>query len=150
MEEKCHSTEFWYGTKYHTEKISANIIKEWKTSGLNKNLDLPEPNPFIPTNFEMLDFEIDLQKNPIIIHDSPIIRVWHKQDAEFLKPKTIMNFDFSSPIVYSDPINCNLTQMFVHLFQDQLNEYLYPAELAGLRFSVANTSYGVSVCIHIF
>lgn len=85
------------------------------------------------------------QKYPIIIHDNPVIRIWHKQDTEYMKPKTIMNFDFSSPIVYSDPLNCNLTQMFVYLFRDHLNEYLYPAELAGLRFGVSNTSYGVSV-----
>lgn len=145
IENICNSTEFWYGTKYHTEKISSSTLKEWKNSGLNNNLELPEPNPFIPTNFDVLDIENDMQKNPVIIHDSAIMRVWHKQDGEFLKPKTIMNFDFSSPIVYSDPLNCNLTHMFVYLFQDQLNEYLYAAELAGLRFGVSNTSYGISV-----
>lgn len=73
------------------------------------------------------------------------MRVWFKQDMEFLKPKTIMNFDFSSPMAYSDPLNCNLTHMFVQLFKDQLNEYLYEAELAGLRFGVSNTANGISV-----
>lgn len=65
-----------------------------------------------------------------------------------MKPKTIMNFDFTSPLAYSDPLNCNLTHMFVQLFKDQLNEYLYEAELAGLRFSVSNTANGVSVSCH--
>lgn len=73
------------------------------------------------------------------------MRVWFKQDTEFRKPKTIMNFDFSSPMAYADPLNCNLTHMFVHLFKDQLNEYLYDAELAGLRFGVSNTANGISV-----
>lgn len=75
------------------------------------------------------------------------MRVWYKQDAEFKKPKTIMNFDFSSPMAYSDPLNCNLTHMFVQLFKDELNEYLYEAELAGLRFGVSNTSNGISVSV---
>lgn len=73
------------------------------------------------------------------------MRVWFKQDTEFKKPKTIMNFDFSSPMAYSDPLNCNLTHMFVQLFKDELTEYLYEAELAGLRFGVSNTSNGISV-----
>lgn len=75
------------------------------------------------------------------------MRVWFKQDVEFLKPKTLMNLDFCSPIVYSDPLNCNLTHLFVQLFKDHLNEYLYAAGLAGLRLGVANTTYGVSVRI---
>lgn len=75
------------------------------------------------------------------------MRVWFKQDIEFRKPKTIMNFDFSSPMAYADPLNCNLTHMFVQLFKDQLNEYLYEAELAGLRFGVSNTANGVSVSV---
>lgn len=58
-----------------------------------------------------------------------------------------MSFDFNSPMAYADPLNCNLTHMFVNLFRDQLNEYLYDAELAGLRFSVSNTSNGVSLAI---
>lgn len=83
---------------------------------------------------------------PVIIYDTPMMRVWFKQDHEFKKPKTIMNFDFTSPMAYSDPLNCNLTHMFVQLLKDQLNEYLYEAELAGLRFAVSNTSNGISVC----
>lgn len=58
-----------------------------------------------------------------------------------------MHFDFTSPMAYADPLNCNLTHMFVSLFKDQLNEYLYDAELAGLRFGVSNTSNGISLSI---
>lgn len=89
--------------------------------------------------------ETEIKSYPVILHDTPVMRVWFKQDTEYLKPKTIMNFDFTSPLAYSDPLNCNLTHMFVQLFKDQLNEYLYEAELAGLRFGVSNTANGVSV-----
>lgn len=58
-----------------------------------------------------------------------------------------MNFDFNSPMAYADPLSCNLTHMFVSLLKDQLNEYLYDAELAGLRLGVANTSNGISLSI---
>lgn len=173
IEPDCGESEFWYGTKYHSEAISGDVIqvnsilphnilvimniainkcvrfffiKSWKDCGSNENLKFPEPNPFIPTDFTLYTGnEADTKLHPIILYDTPIMRVWFKQDTEFLKPKTIMNFDFSSPMAYSDPLNCNLTHMFVQLFKDQLNEYLYEAELAGLRFGVSNTANGISV-----
>lgn len=113
------------------------------------SLQFPEPNVFIPTDFTLLPIENDVGKFPVVIHDTSVVRVWHKQDTDYMKPKTIMHFDFTSPLAYSDPLNCNLTHMFVHLFRDQLNEYLYTAELAGLRLGVANTANGISVSILI-
>lgn len=137
--------EHWYGTKYHCEPIPPAVIAEWRNYTPNDTLKFPEANPFIPTDFDLYPIETDAQKFPIILYDTPVIRVWFKQDTEFLKPKTILNFDFSSPMAYADPLNCNLTHMFVQLFKDQLNEYLYQAELAGLRLSVSNTASGISV-----
>ena len=145
IEPSADKSEYWYGTKYHLEKISDELIAGWTTSGCNTNLKFPEPNLFIPTEFELYPIEADVQKFPVILHDTPVMRIWYKQDTEFLKPKTIMNFDFSSPMAYADPLNCNLTHMFVQLFKDELNEYLYAAELAGLRLGVSNTANGISV-----
>ncbi|XP_065087542.1 insulin-degrading enzyme [Ochlerotatus camptorhynchus] len=146
-EDKANCEEEWYGTKYSSEQIDATVLKNWAKADLNDKLHLPERNPFIPTDFELLPVDADIQSIPMIIHNTPMIRVWFKQDVEFLKPKTLMNLDFCSPIVYSDPLNCNLTHLFVQLFKDHLNEYLYAADLAGLRLMVANTTYGVSVSI---
>lgn len=150
VEPICDESEYWYGTKYHCEAIPDDIIERWQNCGKNENLKFPEPNPFIPTDFNLYSVEKDVKPYPTILHDTPIMRIWFKQDTEFRKPKTIMNFDFSSPMAYSDPLNCNLTHMFVHLFKDQLNEYLYEAELAGLRFGVSNTANGVSVRDYLF
>ena len=74
-------------------------------------------------------------------------RVWHKQDNEFLKPKMFIGIDLSNPIVYTDALNCNLTHLFVALFKDSINEFLYMAELAGLRFNISNTTNGISMLI---
>lgn len=81
--------------------------------------------------------------------DTPIIRVWHKQDDYYLKPKSCMTFDFSSPIAYLDPLNCNLNHLMVSLIKDQLNEYLYDADLAGLKLIVLNKSAGINVSYYI-
>jgi len=74
-----------------------------------------------------------------------LTRVWFKQDDKFLLPKANVMFDFVSPMAYLDPLNCNLTHMFVQLFRDGLNEYAYAAELAGLKWELINTKYGLIV-----
>lgn len=149
LESQTKKKEKWYNTQYDSFKIDPSILEDWNTCGLQSNFCFPEPNIFIATDFDLVSIEKDayIHKTPLIIHDTPMIRVWFKQDTDFMKPKTIMNFDFSNPIVYSDPLNCNLTHLFVQLFKDDLNEYLYAADLAELRLNVTNTTYGVSVRI---
>lgn len=146
-EDKANREEEWYGTRFSCERIAKSALESWAGTDTNGNLHLPERNPFIPTDFSLVSVDADIQSIPVIIHNTPMIRVWFKQDVEFLKPKTLMNLDFCSPIVYSDPLNCNLTHLFVQLFKDHLNEYLYAADLAGLRLMVSNTTYGISVSI---
>lgn len=144
--DSANLTEKWYGTSYKHEKVPNVKMREWTNCGTNDSLQLPKPNPFIPKDFTILKYEGG-SKYPTIIFDSPFIRIWHLQDNEFLKPKACINIDLASPIVYSDPSNCNLTHLFVQLLRDDLNEYLYDAELAGLKFAVSNTTYGISIGI---
>uniref|UniRef100_A0A1L8DTM9 Insulin-degrading enzyme n=2 Tax=Nyssomyia neivai TaxID=330878 RepID=A0A1L8DTM9_9DIPT len=150
LEPKCDRTEFWYGTKFSVEPIGVETLRRWSECAANTHLHLPDENHFIPTEFALADLEEDIGEFPTIIYDTTKIRVWHKQDAEFRKPKALMNFDFSSPLVYSDPHNCNLTHLFVMHFRDYLTEYLYNAELAGLRLSVGNTLNEISISVSGF
>lgn len=87
---------------------------------------------------------------PTIIKDTAITRVWYKQDEKFLLPKANLMFDFVSPLAYLDPLNCNLTHMLVQLFRDSLNQYAYAAELAGLKWNLTNTKYGLIVRRNFF
>ncbi|XP_037939985.1 insulin-degrading enzyme isoform X2 [Teleopsis dalmanni] len=147
FQEVTTETEPYFKTNYGTEKINAETIKEWENCLLNKNLALPLPNAFIPDNFEIVPLDTDFCKHPIIILDTPILRVWHKQDDQYLKPKACMAFDFSNPIAYVDPLNCNLNQLMVELLKDQLSEYLYDAVLAGLKLQLTPKSTGIEFAI---
>lgn len=37
--------------------------------------------------------------------------------------------------------------MFVQLFRDALNQYTYAAEIAGLKYELSNTKYGLIVSV---
>lgn len=44
-----------------------------------------------------------------------------------------------------DPVSCNLAYMFVQMLCDSLNEYSYSADLAGLKWELSNSKYGMIV-----
>lgn len=143
FEKDLDKKEPWYGTKYHIEKIPDATIQRWKEVGLCPDLKMPEKNEFIPTDFNLYPIDEDVTEFPIIVEDTALTRVWFKQDDQFLLPKANLMCDFVSPLAYLDPLNCNLTHMLVQLFKDALNEYAYAAELAGLKWELINTKYGL-------
>lgn len=151
LEEICDQTERWYGTRFNVHKVGEEWMARWKNVELNENFFLPKPNPFVSADFSLVARTAqDVTEHPVVIYDTEYIRVWHKLDDEFKKPKSILYFNLSSPIVYSDPQNCNLTNLFVQLFLESINEDLYNADIAGLKVSLRNTTYGIGLTMSGF
>ena len=147
FEDKCTDTEQWYGSKYKSEKLPADKLSSWSNCGQHDNLRLPDKNDFIPTNFSLTDRDWCEVTHPTILQQNSMGRLWYKQDNEFLLPKNCINIELKSPIAYSDPHHANLTYMFTTLFKDELNEYAYSAELAGIGYSLANTKSGITLAV---
>ncbi|XP_076547139.1 insulin degrading metalloproteinase isoform X2 [Osmia lignaria lignaria] len=140
-------TEKWYGTSFKREKISDDIIEKWINAGLNSDLQLPPKNEFIAEKFDIKLAESNITKFPVIIEDTPLIRLWFKQDDEFLVPRANLSMDFVSPLAYMDPLSHNFCCIFVLLFRDALNEYSYAANIAGLKWELVNSKYGITLGI---
>ncbi|CAG9789778.1 unnamed protein product [Diatraea saccharalis] len=147
--EKCTQTERWYGTKYLQEDIEPEKIKEWTAASPGPELHMPPPNEFIPTRLDLETSDDPTLDGtaPAIIKDSPLMRLWFKRDNEFFLPKAVITLDLVSPLAYSDPLSCNLTSVWVLLLRDGLQQFAYAAELAGLRWSLGNAKYGLSITI---
>lgn len=142
-EDIANETEKWYGTKFKKEKIPQDIINKWINAGLNTDLKLPPRNEFIPEKFDLKPLESNITKFPMIVEDTPLLRLWFKQDDEFFVPKANLFINFVSPVAFMDPFNSNSTYMFELLFRDALNEYAYAADIAGLRWDLSNSKYGM-------
>lgn len=46
--------EPWYGTQYNRERIPAEWLARWEAAAPPPELHLPRHNPFIPTDFALL------------------------------------------------------------------------------------------------
>ena len=116
-EDIATESEQWYGTKYKTEIIEDDLLKTWEISTPDEKLHLPEKNPFIPNDFELCERDTSGDRVPSVIKDTPLSRIWFKQDDEYLLPKACINFEIKSPLAYVDPYHANLNYLFVQLFK---------------------------------
>ncbi|KAL4232280.1 hypothetical protein ACF0H5_009851 [Mactra antiquata] len=140
-------TEEWYGTEYKLEQIPEEKLKMWASCGFNDKLSLPEKNVFIPTDFDLVTRETEQSALPMVVKDTGMTRLWFKQDTKFLLPKAFAFYELTSPLVYIDPLHANMAVLFVHLFKDALNEYAYDAEIAGLKYTLSSSNYGINLSV---
>jgi secreted Zn-dependent insulinase-like peptidase len=78
--------EPWYGTTYAAEKLSESYLTALENLELHPELNLPEPNPFIASDFELRRQKQD-QEYPVLLVDLPYLRAWFKEDHKFNVPK---------------------------------------------------------------
>jgi insulysin len=149
-----------YGIEYRIDKIQPELISRWEKilhktdiptlNTLFTGLDIPKPNLFMPDDISILpspgeEFKADAP--PVIIEDTPTIRLWHKQDQTFQRPRSMLFLDFQSPVVYYAPSTVVKTKLFIDYISEELNEYGYDASIAGLKYSVTCTLQGFSIAI---
>ena len=66
----------------------------------------------------------------------------HLQDAQFELPKAVIGVSVFSPFTAESPRNMMLTELFAQCLAEDLNEFAYDAELAGLSYKMAATNRG--------
>ncbi|MET0356455.1 MAG: insulinase family protein [Cellvibrio sp.] len=118
----------------------------------HQRLWLPDRNIFIPKNLvvktsSMLPVqEMHSAKNiPTLLINNDQFKLWFLQDKKFRSPKAELNFRFKLPVLNNSLDNTARTQLFAAMITDQLNEYAYPASLAGLTFKVSAHARGFDI-----
>jgi insulysin len=112
----------------------------------HQKLGLPERNIFIPKNFllktpSMLSPQ-DSRSVPTLLVNNDQLKLWFLQDKKFSMPKAELNFRFKLPLLNNSLENAARAQLFTAMITDQLNEYAYPASLAGLTFKIDANARG--------
>ncbi|KAJ7481222.1 Metalloenzyme, LuxS/M16 peptidase-like protein [Mycena galericulata] len=134
--------EPWYGTDYYVEKFDETFIQQAQGPNDIKELYLPGPNKFIPTNVEVDKREVsEPLKRPHLIRETPLSMLWHKKDDKFWVPKAHAIIDLRSPFgnaLYSDVVN------------DALTEFAYDASLGMLEYNFVPHTNGLYVAMNGF
>ena len=91
-------------------------------------LALPEPNPYIAQDLELLDLH---DETPEKRTEAPGFALWHKADDSFDTPKVEWRFSLQHPAAGQQAREAVLSRLLAGWLGDSLNETLYPARLAG-------------------
>jgi secreted Zn-dependent insulinase-like peptidase len=143
---KTNKTEVNYQVDYAINKISPELIRHWSSSSISSELQLPTPNPFIPTQLALKTAD-KTHKHPELITQAENITLWHQLDTSFKVPRSNLFIALYSPIANNSPRNSVLTSLFAGMLKKQLNSYAYPARLAGLNYSIYPTERGLSISL---
>ncbi|KAL3829021.1 hypothetical protein ACJIZ3_017823 [Penstemon smallii] len=134
--------EPWFGSRYVEEEIPFSVMGLWKDPPeIDSSLHLPSKNEFIPRDFSIRADKASCQivddSSPRCILDEPYIKLWYKLDKTFKFPRANTYFRITLKGGYSNIKNAVLTELFILLLKDELNEIIYQASVAKLETSVS-------------
>ncbi len=136
----------WFNTDYQTAPLNAEATQRWRSEAIHPDLAIPEPNIFLPTDLSVKPVKNATSK-PVRIKETRGFELWFQQDDTFGLPRADFYFSVRSPRANDSPEHAVLTQLYVGLANDQLNEFSYPAYLAGLSYDLYRHLRGFSVRI---
>lgn len=148
-------TEKWYGTQYESVPLEEEVQTLWREASAAEYpaLQLPQVNDMIATSFDLLDsdFRESLPKEApqCILKRGQSLQLWYKPDNIFEMPKVNMLFSFQSSIANATAQALVSTELFVELFQEQVNEFTYLASMAGLHCEAGLTHASGGIELHV-
>ena len=153
--ETADSEERWYKTRYSLDFLSPSSLEAWGKNKYSDNLHEPHPNTFIPTKLDVKPLEGGGEeeggvRDPEVVYESPLSRLHHKQDNVFGLPKMNVYLQFCVPHAHNSPWGSVAAALFVRLCEDALNQFVYDADLGGLKFSLVCFCFLFFVFVFVF
>ncbi len=133
-------TDPWYGTEVAIGPLSydpGTIVTDLE------QLHLPKPNPFIPEDFSMSPAPASAA--PELLTDSPERQLWYYPEHDFALPKTQFLARLMLPGSSNDAGQQLLARLYARAVNENLNTYSYPAQLAGLGYSLSVSEQGLEI-----
>ncbi|NND68535.1 MAG: peptidase M16 [Halioglobus sp.] len=135
----------FYGVSYSVETFDTASLAVDAADPALAALHLPGPNEFIADDLSLVELEQDAPAVPVLAHESVGQKIWYRQDDEFRLPKGVIQIGFRAPGVNDSVASSAKAALYASLLSDKVNEFAYPAQLAGLGFGINKLSRGLSV-----
>ncbi|WP_238946712.1 insulinase family protein [Seongchinamella unica] len=136
-----------YAVPYSVERLDARQLADWRGAAAEGALHLPAPNAFIAEDVSLVKIDNDNPAAPERMLEEQRKQIWFMQDEEFRLPRGATYINFRSPLVSQSPRQTALAVLYTALLKDRVNEFTYPALLAGLNFNLYKHAQGISLRI---
>ncbi len=142
---KTDTTSPYYDVPYSLAKVSGEQLAAWSSADDAATLALPGPNKFIAENVALVDIDPKAAAAPAVVSEVERQTLWFGQDDEFRVPRGATYINFRSPLVGADASQTAIAVLYTSLINDRVNEFSYPALLAGLNFRIYKHAQGISL-----
>jgi secreted Zn-dependent insulinase-like peptidase len=132
-----------YNTPYGIYPIATERLERWRQPARLDALQIRSPNPFIPSDLSLI--ESAATAAPEAIETEPGVQLWYQADHEFQRPRADFYFTLLAPVANQGPKQALLASLYTRMVEDELNETLYDASLAGLSASLYPHQRGISL-----
>lgn len=136
----------WFDTAYQVTGLGSDIIERLQNDEPDPLLAIPKRNVFLPADLSV-KLPKEVTSKPIQLKKSRGFELWFQQDNTFRVPRADFYFSIRSKSANDSPEHAVLTQLYVKIVNDQLNEFSYPAYLAGLTYDLYKHLRGFTVRI---
>ena len=140
----------YYAAHYSVQTAAPERVRQWRQSATQTAIKLPDPNIFISDQLELKPLPIDAGDKPQLLSTAAGLQLWFLQDAQYRMPKATISFDVQSPLASDTAQHTVETELLVRVLRENLNEFSYPASLAGLNYSIDRSGRGISIRIEGF
>ena len=108
-------------------------------------LHLPVPNEFIAEDVSLVELPKDMPMVPQLVLQSGRQKIWFMPDEQFRVPRGLTYINFRSPEAGQSAEQTARGALYAALLTDQVNEFAYPAQLAGMSFAFYGHTQGIGL-----
>lgn len=139
--------ENWTKTKYTVQPYQK--IASFAKAEPHPQIDLPEPNPYIPQSFALhSDQKVEGMPTPRTVLASDKGVIYFAPDQQYQVPQVFWHFEIKTPkILMGDANSLVLGDLYLKMINDSLNQLSYQALLAELKFALQRTANGISLTL---
>ena len=137
----------YYQVPYSRQAVTDEQVAEWLDPVKPEPFQLPQPNEFIAEDVSLVALAPGRAAVPEVALQLPRQKIWFMQDDQFRVPKGATYINFRSPEVGQSVTQTAAAILYTAILTDDVNEYAYPALLAGLDFDFYKHAQGISLRI---
>src|SRR5690606_33649437 len=108
-------------------------------------MHLPLPNEFIAEDVSLVALPASVPSTPQIALEANRQTIWFMPDSEYRVPRGATYISFRSPRADGSALHAARVALYTQLLTDHVNEFAYPAQLAGMGFEFYPHSQGITL-----
>lgn len=133
----------WYDTAFKIKPLDTSAVRTAEKNPLVASLALPLENPFIPEELGMISGPT--MDKPVSMGTISGMEVWYARDTRFETPKANVYLSLRTPATRASARSNVLSTLLVDAINTNVNAWAYPAQLAGLDYSIYPHLRGITI-----